>query len=183
MAGLRWSQQEALIAVLLNASWHTQAVWPPLRLPELLSVESSPILPCMHYLVFFLWTLKFSTVFPLHSVSLSALDLKFVPFSLATMTEVHNPTHYTSNNHVNPYTNAHSEIVCRLAYYWGILSSGRTLSQNRFLIFSGLLASLSRWPESYIVSALFFSLAIFIATEGTLYLFTICMTPFSVSFM
>lgn len=33
------------------------ACCPPLRLPELLSVESSPILPCMHYLVFFfeLW--------------------------------------------------------------------------------------------------------------------------------
>lgn len=32
---------------------HAQAGWPLLSLSELLLVESSPILPCMHYLVFF----------------------------------------------------------------------------------------------------------------------------------
>lgn len=103
---------------------HTQAGWPPLRLPELLSVESSPILPCMHYLVFFFELWNSAQFFSPHSVSLSALYSKFVPFSLATMTE-ESLLHYIANNHVNSYTNAHSEIVCGLAYC-EVLSSGKT---------------------------------------------------------
>lgn len=87
---------------------HTQAGWPPLRLPELLLVESSPILPCMHYLVFFFELWNSAQFVFLHSVSLSALYSKFVPFSLATIT--HSPPyppHTKIHCTINSYTNAH----------------------------------------------------------------------------
>lgn len=91
-----WSHLLTARAFNFTAHTHTHtnthacvhACCPLLRLPDLLSVESSPILPCMHYLVFFFELLKFSTVPPhTHSGSLSALYSKFVPFTLTTVSE------------------------------------------------------------------------------------------------
>lgn len=59
--------------------------WPPLRLPELLSVESSPVLPGMHYLVFFFELRKSAQFSPLST--LRVITSNSVPFMPATMSE------------------------------------------------------------------------------------------------
>lgn len=133
MAAFLCSLQEALIALLLNVSWDTHTGW-------LASFKATRVIiggrqpnSALHALFsVFLWTLKFSTVFSLHSVSLSTRYSKFVPFSLATITRSPPPP----PTHENPLHNKliHKCTLCNVMWL-SILLRGSFNCENRSVSF------------------------------------------------
>lgn len=141
----------------MRSDTRAQAGCPLLSLSELLLVESSPILPCMHYLVFFfeLWN---SAQFSLHSVSLSALYSEFVPFSPS----LHGRPAPNSKSITQPCKSVH-----KYALNFHVYIAMKFLNRAHMV-----------FTFSFSTKGSFFFPSILSKTKIILHLFTVCMIHF-----